>query len=229
MDGDQKLEQSRLFKEKGTAYFSDGNYEQALKKYAKIVEYLEHEISLKDEKEEERKSLLQAGRLNLAMCHLKQEEWIEARNVCDKVIAENPASEKGYFRRGEAKMKLNDHSMAKEDFVKCLELDKENTMAKKRVAMCQQLIKVQMAKEKRTFANMFDKFAEADAKKEEMAKLNKKPLEINEWSGKDPTSKVNSDPNNITVSGDINMDIDLNKEISAATDGGGVENGENVA
>ena len=33
----------------------------ARKKYDKIVEYLEHEISLKDEKEEERKELLQAG------------------------------------------------------------------------------------------------------------------------------------------------------------------------
>ncbi len=61
LDGEQKLEQSRLFKEKGTAYFKAAKYDLAVKKYGKIVEFLEHEISLRDEKEEERKSLLQAG------------------------------------------------------------------------------------------------------------------------------------------------------------------------
>ncbi len=111
-----------------------------------------------------------AGRLNLAMCHLKREEWIEARNVCDKVIAENAAAEKAYFRRGEARMKLNDHGPAREDFAKCVELDPENAAAKKRLAHCTQLIKAQKEREKRTFANMFDKFAQADTKREEMAK-----------------------------------------------------------
>ena len=52
---------SRLFKEKGTVFFKAGKYEMARKKYDKIIEYLEHEISLKDEKEDERKELLQAG------------------------------------------------------------------------------------------------------------------------------------------------------------------------
>lgn len=61
LDGDQKLEQSRLFKDKGTVYFKNGKFEMAAKKYGKIVEYLEHEISLRDEKEEERKNLVQAG------------------------------------------------------------------------------------------------------------------------------------------------------------------------
>ncbi len=40
----------------------------AANKYKKIIEFLEHEISLKGEKDEERKTILQAGRLNLAMC-----------------------------------------------------------------------------------------------------------------------------------------------------------------
>ena len=32
----------------------------------------------------ERKNLLQAGRLNLAQCHLKTSKWMQAREVCDK-------------------------------------------------------------------------------------------------------------------------------------------------
>ena len=57
----------------------------ATKFLAQVIDFLEHEISLKGEAEDERKALLQAGRLNLAMCHLKMSQWIEARGVCDKV------------------------------------------------------------------------------------------------------------------------------------------------
>ena len=51
---------------------------------------------------------IQAGRLNLAMCHLKMSQWIEARGVCDKVGAISLP----YFgvkeERSGAKMKMSD-------------------------------------------------------------------------------------------------------------------------
>ena len=67
------------------------------------------------------------------MCYLKTEGWIEARDICDKVIEENPEAEKAYFRRGEAHIKLNDHVLAKNDFLKVLDLDPENKAAKNKV------------------------------------------------------------------------------------------------
>jgi len=232
LDGEQKVEQARVLKDKGTIFFKDGKLDIALNKYNKIVELLEHEISLKDEKENERKSLLQAGRLNLAMCSLKQNKWIEARNLCDKVLEENPDVAKAYFRRGEALFNLNDHELAKRDFSKVLELDPENKAARNKVSICQHQIKAQRNKEKRTFANMFDRFAQIDAKKEETAKLRVKPLEINEWD-KNPEEMSNgSDPNCatgirkrntgnkeeisdfISVKGDVEMDLDINKEMT---------------
>jgi len=96
-------------------------------------------------------------RLNLAMCYLKQTKWIEARNLCDKVLEENPNVAKAYFRRGECLYNLNDHELAKTDFTKVLELDPDNKAAKNKVAICQHQIKAQRDKEKRTFANMFDR------------------------------------------------------------------------
>ena len=129
------------------------------------------------------------------MCCLKQSQWIEARNLCDKVLEENAEAAKAYFRRGEALFNLNDHHLAKQDFVKVLELDPENKAAKNKVTLCQHQIKAQRDKEKRTFANMFDRFAEIDAKKEENARQKEKPLEINEWD-RDPEELNNSmDPN----------------------------------
>jgi len=232
LDGEQKVEQARILKDKGTIFFKEGKFDMASNKYNKIIELLEHEISLKDEKENERKSLLQAGRLNLAMCSLKQSKWIEARNLCDKVLEENPEVAKAYFRRGEALFNLNDHELAKRDFTKVLELDPENKAARNKVAICQHQIKAQRDKEKRTFANMFDRFAQIDAKKEESAKLSEKPLEINEWDKNPEEMNNGSDPNSttgmrkrnpankegnsdfISVKGDVEMDLDINKEIS---------------
>ena len=46
---------------------------------------------------------------------------------------------------------------AKLDFTKVLELDPENKAAKNKVAICQHQMKSQRDKEKRTFANMFDR------------------------------------------------------------------------
>jgi FK506-binding protein 4/5 len=157
LDGEQKLEQAAIFKEAGTTFFKQGKFDLAANKYNKIIEFLEHEISLKGDKETERKALLQAGRLNLSMCKIKVGDWIEARNLCDKVIDENPALAKAYFRRGEALVALNEHELAMRDFVKVLELDPENKAAKNKVAICMHQVKLIKEKEKKTFANMFDK------------------------------------------------------------------------
>merc|ERR1712179_223008 len=132
LDADQKLEQARMFKDKGTKHFKDGKYEIASTRYQKVVDFLEHEISLKGTSEDERKSLLQAGRLNLAMCYLKMSKWMEARGVCDKAIEEYDGVAKAWFRRGEAQLALNDCESAKADFEKTFQLDPENKAAKKK-------------------------------------------------------------------------------------------------
>lgn len=214
LDADQKLEQAKLFKEKGTKHFKNDNYEIASTRYQKVVDFLEHEISLKGEAEEERKALLQAGRLNLAMCCLKMSKWIDARGVCDKAIEENEGVAKAWFRRGEAQLALNDCESAKKDYERALELDSDNKATKQRIAQCQQRIKTQKEKEKRTFANMFDKFAMADMKREEAERM-KAPdamQDIDQWSSGGEAA-VNTDPNSITVGGDIQMNLDINEAI----------------
>jgi len=216
LDADAKLEQARIFKDKGTQHFKNSKFEIAASRYQRIIDFLEHEISLKGDKEQDRKNLLQAGRLNLSQCYLKTGKWIEARAVCDKAIEENPATAKAWFRRGEAQLALNDCESAKLDFEKCAELEPDNKAAKNKVSICQQRIKAQKEKEKKTFANMFDKFAEIDKKKEELErKRNARPdamKHIDEWEGSNE-NEIATDPNSIKVGGDIKMDLDLNEAI----------------
>ena len=56
--------------------------------------------------------------------------------------------------------------------------------AKNKVVICQQRIKAQKEKEKKTFANMFDKFAEIDKKKEALEKQRRPDAmnNIDQWN-----------------------------------------------
>jgi len=211
MDGDQKLEQSQLYKDKGTEFFKANKIEMAANKYRKVIDLLEHEISLKGPKEDTRKQMLQAGRMNLSMCLLKSEDWIEARDMCDKVISENPAVAKAYFRRGEAEIQLNNFEAAERDFKECLSLDAENKAAKNKVVQCKHLMKNKRDKERKTYAKMFDRFAEADAKRAAEARRLEKPVEINEWGNKAAAAANGLD--SLQVTGDVEMNLDIDKEI----------------
>ncbi len=63
---------------------------------------------------------------------------------------------------------------------------------------------------------MFDKFARIDAKREEEARRSQAPLEINEWENNKKNSGDGDGSDVLKVSGDVKMDLDLDKEIAAS-------------
>jgi FKBP-type peptidyl-prolyl cis-trans isomerase len=172
MDTAEKLEQSEISKNKGTDYFKAGKYAIAKKYYTRIVDYLKSEDALKDDEAENRRNLLLAAHLNLAMCHLKQSEDIEACHACEEALKLDPKNEKGLFRRGTANLNLQNFDEAIKDFNAVLEVDPNNKAAKNQLVITTHKIKQIREREKHIFAGMFQKFAEIDAKKE---KLNPAP------------------------------------------------------
>ncbi|XP_006633816.1 peptidyl-prolyl cis-trans isomerase FKBP4 [Lepisosteus oculatus] len=166
MNTDEKLEQSVIVKEKGTQYFKEGKYKQASVQYKKIVSWLEHESGLSEEYENKAKALRLAAHLNLAMCYLKVQEHSQAVENCNKALELDSSNEKALFRRGEALFAMKEFEQARDDFQKVVQLYPSNKAAKTQVVVCQRQIKEQHEKDKRLYANMFQKFAERDAKKE---------------------------------------------------------------
>ncbi|MED6231746.1 Peptidyl-prolyl cis-trans isomerase fkbp4 [Ataeniobius toweri] len=166
MNTAEKLEQSGIVKEKGTQYFKEGKYKQASVQYKKIVSWLEHESGLSDEDEKKAVALRLAAHLNLAMCYLKMHEPSKALENCDKALEMDSTSEKALFRRGEALFEINEFERARDDFQRVVQLYPSNKAAKTQVVLCQKRIKEQHEKDKRIYANMFQKFAERDSKKE---------------------------------------------------------------
>uniref|UniRef100_G1LDV1 peptidylprolyl isomerase n=1 Tax=Ailuropoda melanoleuca TaxID=9646 RepID=G1LDV1_AILME len=164
MNSEEKLEQSTIVKERGTVYFKEGKYKQAVLQYKKIVSWLEYESSFSNEDAQKAQALRLASHLNLAMCHLKLQAFSAAIESCNKALELDSNNEKGLFRRGEAHLAVNDFDLARADFQKVLQLYPSNKAAKAQLAVCQQRIRKQLAREKKLYANMFERLAEEESK-----------------------------------------------------------------
>ncbi|XP_007483818.1 peptidyl-prolyl cis-trans isomerase FKBP5 isoform X2 [Monodelphis domestica] len=143
-----------------------GKYLQAVIQYGKIVSWLEMEYGLSEKESKASESFLLAAFLNLAMCYLKLREYTKAVECCDKALGLDSTNEKGLYRRGEAQLLMNEFESAKGDFERVLEVNPQNKAAKLQISMCQKKAKEHNERDRRIYANMFEKFAERDAKEE---------------------------------------------------------------
>ncbi|XP_073400316.1 peptidyl-prolyl cis-trans isomerase FKBP4 [Dendrobates tinctorius] len=186
MNSEEKLEQGVLVKERGTQYFKVGRYRQAIIQYKKIMQWLEHESGLSKEETEKSRSLLLAASLNLAACYLKVGEHRLALENCNKALDYDTNNEKGLFRRAEAYMGVNELEPAKDDLMKVIQLYPGNKAARAQLTQCQQRMRQQHQREKKVYANMFQRMAEQEEK--ESAKFPKEPppsddVEMSEETG----------------------------------------------
>jgi len=162
MNSSEKLEQAKLQKEKGTKYFTCNKLHLATKVYLKVFKYLDTESDFNDEAKVERDRIALATHLNLALCYLKTDQNLLARDECTKALELDPKNEKALFRRGQAQLGLASPEIAIKDFQEVLNIQPKNTAASKQIVICNKLIKQQLSKEKKLYANMFDKFAQED-------------------------------------------------------------------
>lgn len=127
----------------------------------KISEFLESG-DYEDDVKKERDSILLSGYLNLALFYLKANKYLEAKQSCDKALEIDENNEKALFRRGLVKLELASPEDAIKDFKKVLEIEPKNAAASQKIIACNNLIKENLRKEKKLYANMFEKFALAD-------------------------------------------------------------------
>ncbi|CAD1480957.1 unnamed protein product, partial [Heterotrigona itama] len=204
LKNNQQIEQAKIYKEKGTNYFKTNKYNLAIKMYKKVISFLEYEGNFKGDLKTERNDLILSAHLNLALCYLKMDQNVEAKDSCNEALKLNPQNEKALFRRGQAYFALASPEIAIKDFQEVLKIEPKNTAAVKQIRICNNFIKKQLAKEKKLYANMFDKFAQEDKQKEE-EKLRDQPDvmcgALGEWGqeerpgGRDATAFEKENPN----------------------------------
>lgn len=162
LKNNQQVEQAKLYKEKGTNYFKANKYNLAIKMYKKVASFLEYEGSFEGDLKTQRNDLILSAHLNLALCYLKMDQNVEAKDSCNEALKLSPQNEKALFRRGQAYLALASPEIAIKDFQEVLKVEPKNTAAVKQIGICNNLIKKQLEKEKKLYANMFDKFAQED-------------------------------------------------------------------
>lgn len=89
---------------------------------------------------------------------------IKCADVCLQALALDQSNEKGLYRRGEARLLMNEFELARCDFQRVLEVNPQNKAAKSQITMCQKKTKEHNDRDRKIYANMFKKFAERDAK-----------------------------------------------------------------
>jgi len=162
MEASEKIQQAKIQKEKGTGYFTSNKLNLAIKMYRKVFEFIDITSDFEGDFKKARDNIALTTYLNLALCYLKTDQSVQAKEQCNKALELDPHNEKALFRRGQAYLDLASPEFAIEDFQEVLKIQPKNTAASKQIIICNNLIKKQLAKEKKLYANMFDKFAQED-------------------------------------------------------------------
>ncbi|XP_024915658.1 peptidyl-prolyl cis-trans isomerase FKBP5 isoform X2 [Cynoglossus semilaevis] len=170
MDLKEKLDLADGVKNKGNQYFKAGRFYQAVIQYQRIVSWLEIE-HIRGKEQQRVEGVLMTAYLNLALCFLRIKEFSQVVENCNKVIEYEKNNEKALYRRGEARLLSNEFNLAVADFQQVLQVNPTNRAARAQISICQSKIKEHNEQDKKTYANMFQKFAERDAK---VGKLKKK-------------------------------------------------------
>uniref|UniRef100_H2URV1 peptidylprolyl isomerase n=1 Tax=Takifugu rubripes TaxID=31033 RepID=H2URV1_TAKRU len=181
MDLNEKLQLAAEVKIKGNQYFKAGRHFQAVIQYQRIVSWLEMECSAKPEEQKRIQDFLLKSHLNLALCYLRMKEPSHVVENCNKVIELDEHNEKALYRRGKARLLRNEFSLAMTDFQQVLQKNTSNRAARAQIAICQNKIKEHHEQDKRIYANMFQKFAEQDAKSTELVF----PASSTDWEEKE--------------------------------------------
>ncbi|CAL1261693.1 unnamed protein product [Larinioides sclopetarius] len=184
MNSDEKFERSKVAKYKGVEYLKAGQCKAALRQFRWILACLEKEPGVPPESQKDRNAVLLSAYLNIALCLLKMENYVDAIKFCDKALEMDPENEKALYRRGQAKMFFNDCEEALEDFKKLHLLYPENKAALNATFICQEKIKKQKKKDQTVYNKMFELFMKQDEERMKNMKT-----ETGVWEGEGETAE----------------------------------------
>lgn len=155
LNSEEKLTESELMKNKGNELLGEKKYSLAVKRYQKIVDYLQNEVYDLEEQQAVSKKLQLAAHLNLAVAYLKLKEYKSAQESCEKALALEPKNEKGLFRLGQAYYGMGEEEKAINGFNQVLEVNPSNKDASNQILLCKKKIKETNEKQKAMYSKMF--------------------------------------------------------------------------
>ncbi|CAF0841518.1 unnamed protein product [Adineta ricciae] len=164
MNDAEKLEQADVLKKRAAELFKDGHYRAAIKKYSTIASYLEAPNYTEEADKKKAADFKLTAQSNIALCHLKLNEYAECMRACEKALELDSKNEKCLFRLGQAQLAMSNFEDALKDFQEVIKLNPSNSAAKQSIQTCRDQMKAYQQKEKQLYANIFAKMAKSNEK-----------------------------------------------------------------
>uniref|UniRef100_A0A8C7EX97 peptidylprolyl isomerase n=1 Tax=Neovison vison TaxID=452646 RepID=A0A8C7EX97_NEOVI len=127
----------------GNTFFKSQNWEMAIKKYTKVLRYVEGSKAVID------------CVLNIGACKLKMSNWQGAIDSCLEALEIDPFSTKALYRRAQGWQGLKEYDQALTDLKKAQEIAPEDKAIQAELLKVKQKIKAQKDKEKACLGSMF--------------------------------------------------------------------------
>jgi tetratricopeptide (TPR) repeat protein len=158
----ESIFQSNALKELGNTSFKENQYVEAKLHYEQVIKLLTPHKNLKEPavtatQTVEIKNLLISAHGNTAMVQLKQEDWTGCLKSAEAVLTIDATNVKALYRRATCRTKLGRLEESKADLLRVLELDENNSAAKKDLFEITKILKLEQQREKAAFSNMFSK------------------------------------------------------------------------
>mmetsp|Transcript_20857 Transcript_20857/g.48169 ORF Transcript_20857/g.48169 Transcript_20857/m.48169 type:complete len:488 (-) Transcript_20857:223-1686(-) len=163
----ERLDLAQKWKQQGTEFFQKKDYDQAIARYESAADYTvvdgEEKVPPKDSKEQ---ALFTSCWSNVAMCRIKQKEWAETTQACNKVLEIEEKNLKCLYRRGLARLHLGMLKEAKTDLMAAHGLDGSNKDVRKALTNLKAEMQRVKKKEKEAFGGLFGKSSLYDDKRD---------------------------------------------------------------
>ncbi|KAM9677441.1 peptidyl-prolyl cis-trans isomerase D isoform 2-T2 [Trichechus inunguis] len=140
----------------GNTFFKSQNWEMAIKKYAKVLRYMEGSKAVTEKADSSKlQPVALSCVLNIAACKLKMSDWQGAIDSCVEALEIDPSNTKALYRRAQGWQGLKEYDQALADLKKAQEIAPEDKAIQAELLKVKQKIKAQKDKEKAAYAKMF--------------------------------------------------------------------------
>uniref|UniRef100_A0A8C9CAT9 peptidylprolyl isomerase n=1 Tax=Phocoena sinus TaxID=42100 RepID=A0A8C9CAT9_PHOSS len=140
----------------GNIFFKSQNWEMAIKKYTKVLRYVEgSKAATENASGAKLQPVTLSCGLNIGAWKLKMSDWQGAVDSCLEALEIDPANTKALYRRAQGWQGLKEYDRALADLKKAQEIAPEDKAIQAELLRVKQKIKAQKDKEKAAYAKMF--------------------------------------------------------------------------
>ncbi|EDL15462.1 mCG20642 [Mus musculus] len=155
-DVDKILLISEDLKNIGNTFFKSQNWEMAIKKYAKVLRYVDSSKAVIEKADRSRlQPIALSCVLNIGACKLKMSNWQGAIDSCLEALEMDPSNTKALYRKAQGWQGLKEYDQALADLKKAQEIAPGDKAIQAELLKVKQMIKAQKDKEKAVYAKMF--------------------------------------------------------------------------